>query len=408
MKGGLDIVTGGTDTHLMLVDLRPKGVTGKDAEAALGRAHITCNKNGIPFDPQPPTVTSGVRLGTPAGTTRGFGAAEFAEIGAMIVEVLDGLAANGPDGNAAVEAAVKARSRRSATASRSIPASEPGRRSATARSSGHTARRLPRARRHSAARTAHRDNVSAGRRCAVPTPLRPASASRPAVDAVAATAHACRLSAVDGAGRGQPGALAPAWQTGGPGRAPASPSRAGARRRRPGRRSHWTARPSRAAELAGQGPLVGRCKQRREARRTAALIDPLLRTMPARRRTQAGGSCVRNCPAGPRKGRLGAVEAHLDVGAGRRLDHPELRARLARRHQPAGALLAARRPSPATSCPASPRRPSASPRASAATCRGWSRTGTSAAPAGSPPRRCAPSPTARSAPSARFISLAPR
>jgi glycine hydroxymethyltransferase len=109
MKGGLDIVTGGTDTHVMLVDLRPKGVTGKDAEAALGRAHITCNKNGIPFDPQPPTVTSGIRLGTPAGTTRGFGPAEFAEIGAMIVEVLDGLAANGPEGNAAVEAAVKAR-----------------------------------------------------------------------------------------------------------------------------------------------------------------------------------------------------------------------------------------------------------------------------------------------------------
>ena len=109
MKGGLDIVTGGTDTHLMLVDLRPKSVTGKDAEAALGRAHITCNKNGIPFDPQPPTVTSGVRLGTPAGTTRGFGEAEFAEIGAMIVEVLDGLAANGPDGNGEVEASVKAR-----------------------------------------------------------------------------------------------------------------------------------------------------------------------------------------------------------------------------------------------------------------------------------------------------------
>jgi glycine hydroxymethyltransferase len=109
MKGGLDIVTGGTDTHLMLVDLRPKGVTGKDAEAALGRAHITCNKNGIPFDPQPPTVTSGVRLGTPAGTTRGFGPAEFAEVGALIVQVLDGLAADGPDGNAAAEAAVKAR-----------------------------------------------------------------------------------------------------------------------------------------------------------------------------------------------------------------------------------------------------------------------------------------------------------
>jgi glycine hydroxymethyltransferase len=111
MKGGLDIVTGGTDTHLMLVDLRPKGVTGKDAEAALGRAHITCNKNGIPFDPQPPTVTSGVRLGTPAGTTRGFGGAEFAEIGTMIVEVVDALATSGPDGDPDVEAAVKARVR---------------------------------------------------------------------------------------------------------------------------------------------------------------------------------------------------------------------------------------------------------------------------------------------------------
>ncbi len=109
MKGGLDIVTGGTDTHLMLVDLRPKSVTGKDAEAALGRAHITCNKNGIPFDPQPPTVTSGVRLGTPAATTRGFGAAEFEEVGRLIVEVLDGLAANGPEGNGAVEAGVKAK-----------------------------------------------------------------------------------------------------------------------------------------------------------------------------------------------------------------------------------------------------------------------------------------------------------
>ena len=109
MKGGLDIVTGGTDTHLMLVDLRPKGVTGKDAEAALGRAHITCNKNGIPFDPQPPAVTSGVRLGTPAGTTRGFGEAEFVTIGELIVEVLDGLAANGPDGNGEVEESVRAR-----------------------------------------------------------------------------------------------------------------------------------------------------------------------------------------------------------------------------------------------------------------------------------------------------------
>jgi len=109
MAGGLDLVTGGTDTHLVLVDLRPKGVTGKAAEAALGRAHITCNKNGIPFDPEKPMVTSGVRLGTPAATTRGFGEAEFAEVGRLIVEVLDGLAANGEDGNGEVEASVKAK-----------------------------------------------------------------------------------------------------------------------------------------------------------------------------------------------------------------------------------------------------------------------------------------------------------
>lgn len=107
---GLDIVSGGTDNHLMLVDLRPKNATGKKAEAALGRANITCNKNGIPFDPEKPFVTSGVRLGTPAGTTRGFGTAEFAEIGKLITEVLDGLlAANTEDGNPAVEAAVKAK-----------------------------------------------------------------------------------------------------------------------------------------------------------------------------------------------------------------------------------------------------------------------------------------------------------
>jgi glycine hydroxymethyltransferase len=86
---GLDIVSGGTDTHLMLVDLRPKHLTGKVAELALGRAHITCNKNGIPFDPEKPTITSGIRLGTPAGTTRGFGVAEFQGIGDMIAEVLD-------------------------------------------------------------------------------------------------------------------------------------------------------------------------------------------------------------------------------------------------------------------------------------------------------------------------------
>ncbi len=105
---GLDIVSGGTDNHLMLVDLRPKNATGKRAEAALGRANITCNKNGIPFDPEKPFVTSGVRLGTPAGTTRGFGTGEFREIGSLIAEVLDGLkAANSDEGNAAVEAAVK-------------------------------------------------------------------------------------------------------------------------------------------------------------------------------------------------------------------------------------------------------------------------------------------------------------
>lgn len=105
---GLDIVSGGTDNHLMLVDLRPKNATGKRAEAALGRANITCNKNGIPFDPEKPFVTSGVRLGSPAGTTRGFGEAEFREIGNLIAEVLDGLkAANSDEGNQAVEEAVK-------------------------------------------------------------------------------------------------------------------------------------------------------------------------------------------------------------------------------------------------------------------------------------------------------------
>lgn len=108
MKGGIDIVSGGTDNHLMLADLRPKGVTGKLTEAALGRAHITCNKNGVPFDPEKPFVTSGIRLGTPAGTTRGFAEEEFRQIARWIVEVVDGLAANGDEGNAAVEEKVKA------------------------------------------------------------------------------------------------------------------------------------------------------------------------------------------------------------------------------------------------------------------------------------------------------------
>jgi glycine hydroxymethyltransferase len=108
IKGGLDTVTHGTDTHVLLVDLRPKGVKGNATEKALGRAHITCNKNGVPFDPEKPTVTSGIRLGSPAGTTRGFGEAEFRQIADWIIEVVNGLAANGEDGNGAVEAKVKA------------------------------------------------------------------------------------------------------------------------------------------------------------------------------------------------------------------------------------------------------------------------------------------------------------
>ena len=106
-SSGLDIVSGGTDTHLMLVDLRPKRLTGKVAELALGRAHITCNKNGIPFDPEKPTITSGIRLGSPAGTSRGFGVAEFREIGAMIVEVLDVLSQKGVDEDTLIENGVR-------------------------------------------------------------------------------------------------------------------------------------------------------------------------------------------------------------------------------------------------------------------------------------------------------------
>jgi len=107
--GGLDIVSGGTDCHMMLVDLRPKGLTGKAADLALEHAGITCNKNAVPNDPEKPMVTSGIRLGTPAGTTRGFGPAEWKEIGKLILEVLDGLKANGPEGNGKVESAVKAK-----------------------------------------------------------------------------------------------------------------------------------------------------------------------------------------------------------------------------------------------------------------------------------------------------------
>lgn len=109
-EGGLDIISQGTDSHLMLVDLRPKGVTGKAAEASLERAGMTCNKNAIPYDPEKPTITSGIRLGSPAATTRGFGQAEFRQIGEMILEVLDGLATN-PDDNSAIEQRVRERVR---------------------------------------------------------------------------------------------------------------------------------------------------------------------------------------------------------------------------------------------------------------------------------------------------------
>ena len=107
IKGGLDTVTHGTDTHVLLVDLRPKGVKGNATEKALERAHITCNKNGVPFDPEKPAVTSGIRLGSPAGTTRGFDENDFRQIGRWIIEVVDGLAENGEEGNSAVEEKVK-------------------------------------------------------------------------------------------------------------------------------------------------------------------------------------------------------------------------------------------------------------------------------------------------------------
>ena len=108
LTNGFDIVTGGTDTHLMLVDLRPKGLTGKAAEESLDRAGITCNKNGVPFDPAKPTVTSGIRLGSPAATTRGFGAGEFRQVGQLITRVLDALAENPGEGdNGEAEATVR-------------------------------------------------------------------------------------------------------------------------------------------------------------------------------------------------------------------------------------------------------------------------------------------------------------
>lgn len=106
IEGGLDIVSGGTDCHLMLVDLRPKGVKGRDAEHALERAGLTCNKNAIPFDPEKPAITSGVRLGTSAGTTRGFGEDEFQVIGELILKVIDALAKAGPEGDRTIEGQV--------------------------------------------------------------------------------------------------------------------------------------------------------------------------------------------------------------------------------------------------------------------------------------------------------------
>jgi glycine hydroxymethyltransferase len=106
LENGFDIVSGGTDTHLMLVDLRPKKLTGRDAEASLDLAGITCNKNGVPFDPEKPMVTSGIRLGTPAATTRGFATEEFRQVGELITRVLDGLAAS-PEDNSAIEQEVR-------------------------------------------------------------------------------------------------------------------------------------------------------------------------------------------------------------------------------------------------------------------------------------------------------------
>jgi glycine hydroxymethyltransferase len=108
---GADLVSGGTDTHLALVDLRPLGLTGKDADESLEHAGITCNKNGVPFDPLPPVKTSGIRVGSPAGTTRGFGQAEFHDIANMVADVLDGLARNGVENNSTVEREVNARVR---------------------------------------------------------------------------------------------------------------------------------------------------------------------------------------------------------------------------------------------------------------------------------------------------------
>jgi len=104
--GGVDLVTGGTDNHLLLVDLRPKGLKGTQVEQALERAGITCNKNGIPFDTEKPTVTSGIRLGAPAATTRGFGVAEFQQVGRLILEVFEALRAN-PEGDQATEQRVR-------------------------------------------------------------------------------------------------------------------------------------------------------------------------------------------------------------------------------------------------------------------------------------------------------------
>jgi glycine hydroxymethyltransferase len=108
VAGGLDIVSGGTDSHVVLVDLRPKGVKGRDAEHALERAGLTCNKNAIPFDPEKPAVTSGVRLGTSAGTTRGFGEHEFRRVGELVLRVIDALANKGVEGDPAVEREVLA------------------------------------------------------------------------------------------------------------------------------------------------------------------------------------------------------------------------------------------------------------------------------------------------------------
>ena len=161
---GADLVSGGTDTHLALVDLRPLGITGKDADEALERAAITCNKNGIPFDPLPPVKTSGIRVGSPAGTTRGFGVAEFRDIADMVADVLEGLRDNGEEGD---RAPVEAGGRKAPGARRSAPASR-STRSSSRCAAPSAPTRTARLRTAARPRTAPRSAAAASARIAAP------------------------------------------------------------------------------------------------------------------------------------------------------------------------------------------------------------------------------------------------